>query len=88
MNAVNLPRPEWMSEDLVLLHEPDGQTQLGSAQRTGITPAASAEDDEIECISAPSVGCASRAIERTGHGAILSVAEDPRLCNIAAIIGA
>ena len=76
------------TSDLVPFHEPDGQIQLGRAQRTGISAAASTEDDEIECIRAPSVGCVSSAIERTGHGAILSVAEGPRLCNIAAIIGA
>lgn len=76
------------TSDLVLLYEPDGQTQLSCAQRTCIAPAASTKDDEIEFSCAASFVCASSAIERTGHGAILSVTEGPRLWNIAAIIGA
>ena len=76
------------ASDLVLLYEPDSQTQLSRAQRTCIAPATSTQHDEIEFSCALSVGCASSDIERTGHGAILSVAEGPRLWNIAAIIGA
>jgi len=54
---------------------------LGRSQGTGVTPAASTKDDKIERLSAASVGRARSVSGGTGHGAILSVAEDPRLFN-------
>ena len=70
------PRCKQVPPTLSLLHQSDGEAQLGCAQGAGVAAAAGTEDDEIEQMQP------CRAILSA------SVAEDPRFWKVAAIIGA